>query len=55
LDAIAGRALRSRLDAIADSKSEDPARVAWAKDLRHELDQRFNEIAPAKITIPQGT
>ncbi len=51
-DAIAGRLMRSRLDAFAESKS-DPAKATWADELRREIDQRFNEVAPTKFTVKQ--
>lgn len=46
-DAIAGRLALDRLDAIAEGDA-DAARVAWADELRRELRERFNEIAPTK-------
>lgn len=49
-DAIAGRLLRSRLDALAEGTA-DPAKSRWADELRRELDRRFNEIAPTKFSI----
>jgi hypothetical protein len=49
-DAIAGRLALDRLDAAADSDA-DVARAAWADELRRELRERFNEIAPTKFSI----
>jgi len=49
-DAIAGRLLRSRLDALAEGTA-DPAKSRWPDELRRELDRRFNEIAPTKFSI----
>jgi len=49
-DAIAGRLALDRLDAAADSDA-DTARAAWADELRRELRERFNEIAPTKFVV----
>lgn len=46
-DAVAGRLALDRLDAIAEGDA-DTARVAWADELRRDLRERFNEIAPTK-------
>jgi hypothetical protein len=45
-DAIAGRLALDRLDAVADG--DDSARASWADELRRELRERFNDIAPTK-------
>lgn len=50
-DAIAGRLVRSRIDAIAESPSVDPAQAKWAEELRRDIDRAFNEVAPTKFTI----
>jgi hypothetical protein len=47
-DAIAGRLIWNRLDALAEGKG-DPAHAKWADDLRREIHQRYNEIAPTKF------
>ena len=49
-DAIAGRLALDRLDAVADSDA-DLARAAWADEMRQELRERFNEIAPTKFVV----
>jgi len=51
-DAIAGRLIRNRIDSIADSAS-DPQKARWADDLRREIDQRYNEVAPTKFQFPE--
>ena len=50
-DALAGRLALDRLDAVADSDA-DPQRARLADDLRRELRERFNEIAPTKFEVP---
>jgi S1-C subfamily serine protease len=47
-DAVAGRIALDRLDAIAES-DQDANRATWADELRRELRERFNDIAPAKF------
>mgnify|MGYP006955965730 CR=1 FL=1 len=47
-DAVAGRLALDRLDAVADSDT-DPHQARWADQLRRELRERFNEIAPTKF------
>jgi S1-C subfamily serine protease len=49
-DALAGRLALDRLDAVADSDA-DPDRAALADELRRELRERFNEIAPTKFEV----
>ncbi len=49
-DAIAGRLALDRLDAIAES-DRDSKEAHWADQLRRELRERFNEIAPTKFSI----
>jgi hypothetical protein len=49
-DAVAGRLALDRLDAVAEGDS-DSARAAWADELRRELRERFNEIAPTKWKV----
>ncbi|TWU30213.1 hypothetical protein [Bythopirellula polymerisocia] len=49
-DAVAGRLALDRLDAAADSDA-DPARAKWADELRRELRERFNDIAPTKFEL----
>ena len=49
-DALAGRLALDRLDAAADGDA-DPAQRRWADDLRRELRERFNEVAPAKFEL----
>lgn len=50
LDAVAGRTLRARLEALAESHG-DAAHRQWARDLIYELNAEFNKIAPAKTTL----
>jgi hypothetical protein len=50
LDALAGRIALDRLDAAAESDADAP-RAAWADELRRELRERFNEIAPTKFQV----
>jgi hypothetical protein len=45
-DAVAGRLALDRLDALAEG--DDPVRAGWANELRRELRERFNDIAPTK-------
>jgi hypothetical protein len=45
-DAIAGRLALDRLDTLAEGN--DSARASWADELRRELRERFNDIAPTK-------
>jgi hypothetical protein len=45
-DAIAGRLALDRLDALADG--DDSTKASWADELRRELRERFNDIAPTK-------
>ena len=47
LDAVAGRLALDRLDQAAESNDNNKAK--WADELRRELKERFNEIAPAKF------
>ena len=47
-DAALGRLAIDRLDADADS-DRDPTKAKWADQLRRELKERFNEIAPTSI------
>ena len=49
-DAIAGRLALDRLDAAADGDADSP-RAKWADELRRELRERFNEIAPTKFVV----
>lgn len=49
-DAVAGRIALDRLDAVADGDA-DPQQAKWADQLRRELRERFNEIAPTKFTV----
>lgn len=49
-DAVAGRIALDRLDAVADGDA-DPQQAEWADQLRRELRERFNEIAPTKFTV----
>ncbi|MBX3425805.1 MAG: trypsin-like peptidase domain-containing protein [Pirellulales bacterium] len=46
-DAVAGRLALDRLDAIADG--DDSPRRTWADQLRRELRERFNDIAPTNF------
>jgi hypothetical protein len=50
-DALAGRLALDRLDAVADGDA-DPQRAQLADELRRELRERFNEIAPTKFQVP---
>jgi superfamily I DNA and/or RNA helicase len=45
-DAVAGRLALDRLDALAEG--DDSVRASWADELRRELRERFNDIAPTK-------
>jgi hypothetical protein len=49
-DALAGRLALDRLDALAESDA-DPDRKRLADELRRELRERFNEIAPTKFQL----
>ncbi|MCA9237522.1 MAG: trypsin-like peptidase domain-containing protein [Planctomycetales bacterium] len=49
-DAVAGRLALDRLDAIADG-DDDPPHRTWADELRRELRERFNEVAPTKFQV----
>jgi hypothetical protein len=49
-DALAGRLALDRLDAAAESNA-DPQHAAWADELRRELRERFNEVAPTKFHV----
>ncbi|MGI9428349.1 MAG: hypothetical protein ACR2NM_06810 [Bythopirellula sp.] len=49
-DAVAGRLALDRLDAVAD-RDADPQRAGWADELRRELRERFNDIAPTKLEV----
>lgn len=49
-DAVAGRLALDRLDAAADGDS-DAQRARWADELRRELRERFNDIAPTKFEV----
>ncbi|MCC6493087.1 MAG: trypsin-like peptidase domain-containing protein [Pirellulales bacterium] len=49
-DALAGRLALDRLDAIAESDAQPP-RKQWADELRRELRDRFNEVAPTKFDV----
>jgi hypothetical protein len=49
-DALAGRLALDRLDATADGDA-DPQRARWADELRRELRDRFNEVAPTKFQV----
>ncbi|HYO26053.1 MAG TPA: serine protease [Lacipirellulaceae bacterium] len=49
-DALAGRLALDRLDALAEGDA-DPQRARLADDLRRELRDRFNEIAPTKFRV----
>lgn len=51
-DAVAGRLALDRLDAVAEGDS-DSARAVWADELRRELRERFNEIAPTKWEVKE--
>lgn len=52
-DALAGRLALDRLDEIAES-DRDPKQAEWADDLRRELRERFNEVAPTKFSLGAG-
>jgi S1-C subfamily serine protease len=49
-DALAGRIALDRLDALAEGDG-DSSHAAWADQLSRELRDRFNEIAPTKLTV----
>jgi hypothetical protein len=49
-DALAGRLALDRLDAAAEGDA-DPQQARWADDLRRQLRERFNEIAPTKFQV----
>ncbi|MEM8944118.1 MAG: hypothetical protein AAGD11_02965 [Planctomycetota bacterium] len=49
-DAVAGRLALDRLDAIADGCA-DSHHANWADEMRRELRERFNEIAPTKFSV----
>jgi len=49
-DAVAGRLVLDRLDATAESDT-NPQKASWADELRRELRERFNEIAPTKFSV----
>ncbi|MAT73047.1 MAG: hypothetical protein CMJ58_26485 [Planctomycetaceae bacterium] len=49
-DAVAGRLALDRLDALADGDDDSPRRT-WADELRRELRERFNDIAPTKLEL----
>lgn len=49
-DAVAGRIALDRLDAIAESGT-DSSQASWADQLRRELRERYNDIAPTKFTF----
>lgn len=49
-DALAGRIALDRLDSIAEGEGDSP-QATWADRLRRELRDRFNEIAPTKMTV----
>jgi hypothetical protein len=53
-DAVAGRLALDRLDSCAESDADAP-RAAWADELRRELRERFNEIAPTKFQIDESS
>jgi hypothetical protein len=48
-DAVAGRLALDRLDALAEG--DDSVRASWADELRRELRERFNDIAPTKWEV----
>lgn len=50
LDAVAGRVVQPRLQAIAEG-SGDAQQKQWARDVLNEIDAEFNRIAPARTTI----
>lgn len=49
-DAVAGRLALDRLDAVADGDA-DSQQARWADELRRELRERFNDIAPTKFEV----
>jgi hypothetical protein len=49
-DALAGRLALDRLDALAESDRDSP-HAMWADQLRRELRDQFNVIAPAKMQV----
>ncbi len=49
-DAVAGRLVLDRLDATAEGHA-DSNKARWADELRRELRERFNEIAPTKFEV----
>jgi hypothetical protein len=49
-DALAGRLALDRLDALAESDRDSP-HATWADQLRRELRDQFNVIAPAKMQV----
>jgi hypothetical protein len=49
-DALAGRLALDRLDALAESDA-DPQRARLADDLRRELRERFNDVAPTRFQV----
>ena len=49
-DAVAGRLAIDRLDAIADG-DRDSQQARWADELRRELRERFNDIAPTNFQV----
>lgn len=51
-DAVAGRLALDRLDAVADG-GVDTNKARWADELRRELRERFNDIAPTKFEVPR--
>jgi len=51
-DAVAGRLALDRLDAVADG-DVDTNKARWADELRRELRERFNDIAPTKFEVPR--
>jgi len=48
-DATVGRIALDRLDAIAESQHSKNDQKEWADQLRREVRERFNEIAPTKF------
>jgi deoxyribodipyrimidine photolyase len=54
-DALMGRLAGDRLESDSDNPSIDATIRNYARDLRRELAERFNEIAPTKMsaTVPQ--
>lgn len=52
-DAVAGRLALDRLDAVADGDA-NPQHARWADELRRELRERFNDIAPTKFEISEA-